>query len=131
MNKEYNVDEFTYYKCVEDLQGTDWSVGVVLNVGQWRERAIEWATSDDNYELVEDLKKMSTIDVMPFIGCVWALRFKNIEGPVNETDIIGYCACCGIAIYKDDVHAEIDGYLFCDYCGGEDGYSISDLGEEF
>lgn len=43
--------------------------------------------------------------------------------------LIGYCECCGIEIYECETYAKIDGLLYCDYCGGDDGFSISELKE--
>ena len=40
---------------------------------------------------------------------------------------LGYCECCGLAIFENDVHARIDGNYYCDYCGGEDGMAISEM----
>ena len=42
---------------------------------------------------------------------------------------LGYCECCGLEIHENDVYAKIDGNYYCDYCGGEDGLSISELQE--
>ena len=51
------------------------------------------------------------------------------EKQEEEPKLLGYCECCGIAIYEGDVHAKNDDGYYCDYCGGEDGISISELEE--
>ena len=49
----------------------------------------------------------------------------------KERKLLGYCECCGVEIYEDDVHAKVDGVLYCDYCGGENGMSINELAEDW
>jgi hypothetical protein len=46
---------------------------------------------------------------------------------MNENNIIAFCGCCGLAIYTNDTYTKIDGEYYCDYCGGEDGLSISEM----
>lgn len=46
-----------------------------------------------------------------------------------ENKLLGYCECCGVEIYSTDRYAIIDGNYYCDYCGGEDGLTISELDE--
>ena len=46
---------------------------------------------------------------------------------MEQNKLLGYCECCGIEIYENDVHTIIDGNYYCDYCGGEDGLAISEL----
>lgn len=46
---------------------------------------------------------------------------------MHENKLIGYCVCCGLAIYTDDTYAKIDGEYYCNYCGGEDGLAISEM----
>lgn len=43
--------------------------------------------------------------------------------------IIGYCACCGEPIYSGEEYAIIDGEYYCNYCGGDEGFAISELKE--
>ena len=43
---------------------------------------------------------------------------------------IGVCECCGFEIFEGEEHAIIDGNFYCDYCGGKDGLSISELREK-
>lgn len=35
------------YKCIKDLQDTDWCVGATMTAKEWSERAYEWASNDD------------------------------------------------------------------------------------
>ena len=46
---------------------------------------------------------------------------------MEQNKLLGYCECCGIEIYENDVHTTIDGNYYCDYCGGEDGLVIIEL----
>ena len=43
--------------------------------------------------------------------------------------VIGICECCGEEIREGERYAIIDGNYYCDYCGGEDGLSISEMDE--
>ncbi len=43
--------------------------------------------------------------------------------------LLGYCECCGLEIYENDVYCIINGNYYCDYCGGEDGLSISEMSD--
>ncbi len=45
----------------------------------------------------------------------------------EERKLLGYCECCGIPIHKDDTYCVVDGVYYCDYCGGKNGMSISDM----
>ena len=47
----------------------------------------------------------------------------------EERKLLGCCECCGIPIYEGDIYAKIDDVYYCDYCGGENGMTISE-GEE-
>ena len=42
---------------------------------------------------------------------------------------IGICECCGIEIYDNEEYALIGGSYLCNYCGGDNGMSISKLKE--
>lgn len=46
-----------------------------------------------------------------------------------KNEFLGYCECCGVEIHENEEHTKIDGLLYCDYCGGSDGFSISELKE--
>jgi hypothetical protein len=48
-----------------------------------------------------------------------------------KNEILGYCECCGIEIGKKDTYALIDGYYYCNYCGGEDGLTIRELKQTY
>ena len=48
----------------------------------------------------------------------------------EENELLGYCECCGIPIYRYNIYEKLDGVYYCDYCGGEYGIAISEMEEE-
>lgn len=68
------------YKCVEDFQNTGWCIGEVGTVNEWRQKAIEWADSDELYGVLKELKKMAQSKVLDFISDFWEIRFEECEG---------------------------------------------------
>lgn len=75
------------YRVSDDLQGGEFGMYRDYTVEQWRNQAIEWATMDDNDELVETLCGLKQCDVMNYIAELWCLKFrkvrkdkKNLEG---------------------------------------------------
>lgn len=55
---------------------------------------------------------------------------EKIEFFADKNCYLGHCECCGEPIFETDQYAIIDGNYYCDYCGGEDGLSISELEEQ-
>lgn len=55
---------------------------------------------------------------------------RDPSDSVSENKLIGVCECCGSEIYEGEEYAIIDGCYYCDYCGGEDGLTISELKEQ-
>ena len=45
--------------------------------------------------------------------------------------LLGICECCGIKIYSNEEYALVDGCYYCDYCGGDDGMTISELKQTY
>lgn len=55
---------------------------------------------------------------------------NNTNEVFEETELLGYCECCGIPIHEGDVYCKVDGVYYCDYCGGENGMAISEMEDE-
>lgn len=67
------------YRVSDDLQGGDFGMYRDYTVEQWRDQAIEWATMDDNDELVETLCGLKQNDLMEYIAELWALKFRKVR----------------------------------------------------
>ena len=67
------------YKCVKDLQGGDWCVGVTQSIEEWRENAIEWADSDGYEGVVEILKELPQNEVIDYIQDFWQIEIIEVK----------------------------------------------------
>lgn len=74
------------YRVTEDLQGGDFGMYRDYTVEQWREQAIEWATMDDNDELVEALCRLNQDEVINFIAELWALKFRKVRNDKKKLE---------------------------------------------
>lgn len=45
----------------------------------------------------------------------------------EENELLGHCECCGMPIHDGDVYCKVDGVYYCDYCGGKNGMTISEM----
>lgn len=72
--------------------------------------------------------RQSLKTIFRFLARLYMHEEKTERKP--ERKLIGICETCGTEIYEGDEYAEIDGCYYCDYCGGEDGLSISELKEQ-
>lgn len=74
------------YKCVEDYQNTDWCIGEINTIEEWRQMAVGWADSDGYDDIVSILLTMPEKSVMDFISDFWSIGFEKIEsdGAINE-----------------------------------------------
>lgn len=66
------------YICIRDLQGGDFAVGGAGNIEFWRERAMDWASSDDNMETYYYLKYLAKKEVINFIQEFWQLEIIEV-----------------------------------------------------
>nr|DAR38038.1 MAG TPA: hypothetical protein [Caudoviricetes sp.] len=72
------------YKCIEDLQGANWCVGIVDTAQGWKERAIEYADMDGYEEVITTLTNMNDEDMLiDYICDVWQI---NIVPLINTKD---------------------------------------------
>ena len=67
------------YKVVADLQGGTFGMYRIQSVEDWREQAIEWADSDENDFIIEELKQLPSDKVIEYISIIWQLEFKEID----------------------------------------------------
>ena len=74
-----------YYVNIHDFQGGSWAMGCVETIKGWKERALEWCDSDENWELYKDIKKHKLdTDLLDIISDIWSIEIiefnkENIE----------------------------------------------------
>ena len=68
------------YKCVADLEGGDWCVGIIQTEKEWKENAIEWADSDGYLGVIKTLKKLKGQELIDFIKDFWQIRIVEVKG---------------------------------------------------
>ena len=86
-------------------------------------------------ELAEEMwEKERALEDLGMKNCEYDELIKHFDCPINwykyDDTEIGTCECCGIRIYENDVYAKIDGKYYCDYCGGENGLTLSEMKEQ-
>lgn len=82
----------TFYVS-KDLQGDEFGMYRHLTIEQWRQQAIDWATSDDNQGFVKVMKKCSRSKVLDNISIIWCLEFKESPKSIlvkNRNDLVFY-----------------------------------------
>ena len=77
--KEDDKTENKKYKCVRDLQNTEWYVDEINTIEEWRELAIDWSENDGFEETAEFLTTLSRSEVMDFISDNWYIVFEEEE----------------------------------------------------
>ena len=77
--KEDDKTENKKYKCVKDLQNTEWCVDEINTIEEWRELAIGWSESDGFNETAEYIYTIPRTEVMDFISDNWQIVFEEEE----------------------------------------------------
>lgn len=68
------------YKCIKDLQGSDFCVGIMENENEWRNRAIEWEINNYNVQsTIETLNKLAGQELIDFISEMYDLKIVPIN----------------------------------------------------
>ena len=83
----------TRYYVYEDLQNTDFAMGVYYTIEQWQKQALEWCYMDENYELASVIYCLPQEEILDFIAELWALRFRKCRKDrkhFNEDDLTAY-----------------------------------------
>lgn len=64
------------YINVEDKQGGAWALGEVGTLRAWRDYAMNWADSDENYGTYEALKRytIKNSDLLDYINDFWDIE---------------------------------------------------------
>ena len=67
------------YRVVKDLQGGDFAMGIYQSVEDWRQQALNWAFSDGNDAIYNELRDIDEKDVMDYIAEFWTLEFEELD----------------------------------------------------
>jgi hypothetical protein len=71
------------YFVSQDFQGGNFGKYRVYTPREWREQAIEWATMDDNDDLIKLMRKTPLKKVIETISDIWQLGFSEWT-PVHQ-----------------------------------------------
>jgi len=88
-----------YYRGVEDYQGGTWGMYVQSMKG-WRETAMSWCDSDENWGLYNALKnyKIKNKDLIPLIEDYWSIKLV----PTNKELYLKYKDKYYVEDYEND-----------------------------
>ena len=73
------------YINVRDYQGGSWSMGHISTIKEWKEYALQWCDSDENWELYREIKKHKLdTDLLDIISEIWDIKIiefnkQNLE----------------------------------------------------
>lgn len=69
------------YINVWDYQGGNWAVGEVGNLKHWRTLAMQWADSDESWDLYSALKnyKIKNEDLIKYINDMWEIEIVEFN----------------------------------------------------
>lgn len=75
------------YICIEDRQGGDWSVGNCQDAQGWKESALQWADSDEDDELYNDVKSLDSSnnpdELIEFISDWWGITIVPLDEVID------------------------------------------------
>lgn len=79
-----------YYINIRDYQGGSWAMGCIDTIKDWKTRAMEWADSDENWGLYNELKRHKLDEeLIDIINEIWDInivkfckdnKYKILEG---------------------------------------------------
>lgn len=75
-----------YYINIRDYQGGTWAMGCVDTIKEWKNRALEWCDSDENWELYKAIKnhKLDT-ELLDIISEYWDIKIVEFsKDNINE-----------------------------------------------
>jgi hypothetical protein len=95
-----------YYINIDDYQGGNWAMGSIDTIKNWKQRALEWCDSDENWELYKYIKrhKLDT-DLIKIINDYWDINivefnYENIQKILDNYDRENYYWLLQDIIYK-------------------------------
>lgn len=64
-----------YYVNVDDYQGGTWAFGRLQTIKGWQETAIEWCDSDENWDLLDEIKNHElNEELLDMISEIWTIN---------------------------------------------------------
>ena len=85
-----SAEQIKRYRVIEDLQGDEFGMYRDFTVEQWREQAIEWATMDDNDDVVDRLNKLPSEQVLDYIADFWQIVFAEVDDTEDGRFFVDY-----------------------------------------
>ena len=69
------------YININDYQGGTWAIGCCQTLKEWREHAMTWADSDENWGIYNMLKyyKIKNKDLIDFINEYWEIEIVEYK----------------------------------------------------
>ena len=75
-----------HYKCVKDLQGEDFCVGMIKSANDWRDYLTKDLDRETHGLLIDSINKKSGKVLIKFIGNIWGLEFKEVKWDEKRND---------------------------------------------
>lgn len=86
-----------YYINVNDYQGGSWAMGCLSTIKEWKQRALEWCDSDENWELYKAIKKHKLDnELLDIINDYWSINIVEFNKENQDKIIENY----GIGDYQ-------------------------------
>lgn len=80
-----------YYININDYQSGNWAMGFVDTIKGWQARAISWCESDENYELLDFIKKHKLNEkLLDLISEVWTINIVEFNYDNLDTIMENY-----------------------------------------
>lgn len=69
-----------YYINVNDYQGGSWAMGCLHTIKEWKQRALEWCDTDENWELYKYIKKHKlNTELLDIISEYWSINIVEFN----------------------------------------------------
>lgn len=68
------------YINVEDYQGGTWALGQVGTIQEWKEMALSWCDSDENWEMYDFIEKhKNNVALLDYISDYWSIKIVEFD----------------------------------------------------
>lgn len=69
-----------YYININDFQSGSWAFGIVETIKGWQDIAISWCESDENFELLEEIKNHElNSELLDIINDIWTIEIVEFN----------------------------------------------------